>query len=219
MSTPSSAHQNWQKITNPTKAQLEANFKEYPVEYAHAVTWGWDGPVSRESIIKDRDAILGQGLRVVTIEAGYKMVNPYLSSGWFETVKVAVEEAKKRNMRVWIIDEGKYTSGFAGGKFSSEKPELRMQGIVVARRIALSGGQEIKGNLPADIIGAAAVKVTCCLATMRGLEQSPIDGVKFKNCEITAQRGFSMEHARNVDLSGLKIKGVSGEPIIKNNVQ
>lgn len=158
-SAPSSAQQNWQKITNPTKAQLEVSFKNYPVEYAHTVTWGWDGPVSRQSIIKDLDAILGQGLRVVTIEAGYKMINPYLSSGWFETVKVAVEEAKKRNMRVWIIDEGKYPSGFAGGKFSLEKPALRMQGLVVARRIALTGGQEIKENLPADIISAAAVNL------------------------------------------------------------
>ncbi|MFD2164089.1 glycoside hydrolase family 28 protein [Paradesertivirga mongoliensis] len=57
------------------------------------------------------------------------------------------------------------------------------------------------------------------VGTMKGLEQSPIDGVKFKNCEITAQRGFSMEHATNVDLSGLKILGVTGEAIMKTNVR
>ncbi|MEJ6982194.1 glycosyl hydrolase [Pedobacter sp. P351] len=159
ISAPTRAQQSWQKLNNPTRAQLESNFKDYPPEYAHTLTWGWDGPVGRESIIKDLDAIQGQGLKVVTIEAGYKMVNPYLSSGWFETVKIAVEEAKKRNMRVWIIDEGKYPSGFAGGKFSLEKPELRMQGLVVARRISLSEGQEIKETLPADIISAAAVNL------------------------------------------------------------
>ena len=57
------------------------------------------------------------------------------------------------------------------------------------------------------------------VGTMKGLEQSPSDGVKFKNCEITAQRGFSMEHATNVDLSGLKILGVTGEAIMKTNVR
>lgn len=57
------------------------------------------------------------------------------------------------------------------------------------------------------------------VGTMRGLEQSPIDGVKFKNCEITAQRGFSIAHAKNVDLSGLVIKGVIGEAVVKSNVQ
>ncbi|MEJ6982193.1 glycoside hydrolase family 28 protein [Pedobacter sp. P351] len=57
------------------------------------------------------------------------------------------------------------------------------------------------------------------VGNMKGLEQSPIVGVKFKNCEITAQRGFSIEHATNVDLSGLMIKGVTGEPILKTNVR
>ena len=31
-------------------------------------------------------------------------------------VRVAVDQAKRRGMRVWIIDEGKYPSGFAGGR-------------------------------------------------------------------------------------------------------
>ena len=57
------------------------------------------------------------------------------------------------------------------------------------------------------------------VGTMKCLEQGPIDGVKFKNCEITAQRGFSMEHATNVDLSSLLIKGVTGEAVVKTNVQ
>lgn len=54
---------------------------------------------------------------------------------------------------------------------------------------------------------------------MRGLPESPILGVKFKNCTITAQKGFTMEHARNVDLRGLKIIGVEGEAITKNDVE
>ena len=54
---------------------------------------------------------------------------------------------------------------------------------------------------------------------MRGLPGSPIQGVLFKNCNITAKRGFLMEHATNVNLKGLKIRGVDGEPITKNNVK
>jgi len=151
------AQQFWQKITSPNLSELELKFKNYPSEYGHTVTWGWDGPVDRKSIIQDLDAMKGQGLRVVTIEAGYNMVNPYLSAGWFETIKVAVEEAKKRDMRVWIIDEGKYPSGFAGGKFSQERLDLRMQGLVVAQRISLSAGQEISKALTPNIISAVAI--------------------------------------------------------------
>lgn len=151
------AQQFWQKITNPTFSELAVSFKNPPSEYGHTVTWGWDGPVDRKSIIQDLDAMKRQGLKVVTIEAGYKMVNPYLSDGWFETIKIAVEEAKKRDMRVWIIDEGKYPSGFAGGKFSQERPDLRMQGLVLAQKIPLSEGQEISRKLSPNSISAVAV--------------------------------------------------------------
>jgi hypothetical protein len=43
--------------------------------------------------------------------------------------------------------------------------------------------------------------------------------VKFENCKITAQKGFVMEHARKVDLSGLAIQVTEGEPITKKDVQ
>ncbi|WP_207425505.1 glycoside hydrolase family 28 protein [Pedobacter sp. SYSU D00535] len=57
------------------------------------------------------------------------------------------------------------------------------------------------------------------VGNMKGLEGSPIEGITFKNCEVSAQRGLTIEHARNVDLRGLVIKGVIGEKITKNNVQ
>ena len=40
-------------------------------------------------------------------------------------------------MKVWIIDEGKYPSGFAGGKFSQERPDLRMQALVIGDTIQI----------------------------------------------------------------------------------
>jgi polygalacturonase len=54
---------------------------------------------------------------------------------------------------------------------------------------------------------------------MHGLAGSPIENVKFKNCKIAAQRGFVIENARQVDLSGLTIEVKEGEPITKRNVQ
>ena len=54
---------------------------------------------------------------------------------------------------------------------------------------------------------------------MHGLAGSPILNVKFQNCAITAAKGFVMENARHVDLSGLKIEVKSGDPITKRNVE
>jgi exo-poly-alpha-galacturonosidase len=54
---------------------------------------------------------------------------------------------------------------------------------------------------------------------MHGLADSPIRNVKFKNCKITARKGFVMENARRVDLSGLAVDVKEGEPVTRRNVQ
>jgi len=53
---------------------------------------------------------------------------------------------------------------------------------------------------------------------MSGLEGSPIMGVKFSKCNISAKKGFTIQHAKNVDLKGLNITGVSGQAVILKNV-
>jgi hypothetical protein len=50
---------------------------------------------------------------------------------------------------------------------------------------------------------------------MQGLEKSPITGVKFINCHIKAKKGFELKYVKDVDLTGLNIDGVQGEPIIR----
>lgn len=50
---------------------------------------------------------------------------------------------------------------------------------------------------------------------MTGLKDSPITDVKFINCNITANKGFTLKNIKNIDLSGLTITGVIGEAIIK----
>jgi len=152
----SSAQSNWQKITMPGLAEVTANFKNPPSQYSSTVTWGWDGNMTREVIARDLDKLYGFGFRAATIEAGYNMAGKYLSDAWFQSIKVAVEEAKKRGMHIWIIDEGKYPSGFAGGKFSEEHPELRMQALTVAARIHANTGETIDRDVP-DAVSAIAV--------------------------------------------------------------
>jgi polygalacturonase len=54
---------------------------------------------------------------------------------------------------------------------------------------------------------------------IHGLAGSPIRDIHFENCQIAAQRGFRLDHARNVDLGGLKLDVKEGEPITKTDVE
>jgi len=49
---------------------------------------------------------------------------------------------------------------------------------------------------------------------MHGLKDSPIQNVTFKNCNISAQKGFILENVKGLDLSGLNLKVEEGEAII-----
>jgi hypothetical protein len=152
----SDAQQPWQKITDPKTSEIAGNFKSPPAEYGMILWWGWDGPMTDTVIRRDLDRIKEMGFQGVMIEAGYGMSAKYLSPEWFSLVKLAVYEAKQRGMRVWIEDEGKYPSGFAGGKFSNERPDLKMQGLVVTERINPGAGEKITRKLPYYTLSAVA---------------------------------------------------------------
>ena len=57
------------------------------------------------------------------------------------------------------------------------------------------------------------------VGVIHGLAGSPIQGVSFENCKITADRGFRLDHARNVDMKGLTIDVKQGDPITKTDVE
>ena len=49
---------------------------------------------------------------------------------------------------------------------------------------------------------------------IHGLADSPIAGVIFENCDVTAERGLEIDHASNIDISGLKLHVTEGKPIL-----
>jgi hypothetical protein len=143
-------------ITNLKK--LAAGFQNPDASYGPSILWGWQGPITKEVIDRDLDRFKSLHIRSVNIEAGYDLPAPYLSDGYFELVSYAVSAAKKRVMVVWMIDECKYPSGFAGGKFSQERPDLRMQGVDYYKRIELTGGQSVSEDIPEEVLSAIAFK-------------------------------------------------------------
>ncbi len=153
----SAAHaQNLSQMTNPTAADVAAKFAEPPPEYSSQVTWGWGGAITREVIARDLDKLLSMNLHAAWVEPGRNPAGPYLSPAYFDNVKIAVEEAKKRNMRLWFDDDGGYPSGFAGGKFSEETPDLRMRALTAAQQVPVPTGTTYAQPLGENTICALA---------------------------------------------------------------
>ena len=151
-----SGQQDTSGLILPDIHELASVFGAPPASHGPTLLWGWEGPVDREIIIRDLDKIRSLNLRSVTIEAGYNMMEPYLSEGWFELIRFAVEQVRQRDMVVWLIDEGKYPSGFAGGLFSRERPDLTMQGLAVSSRNRVTQGEVIAKKVHPDVVSAVA---------------------------------------------------------------
>jgi len=154
---PARAQQPWQHLQNLTAAEVAAHWLNPPPEFGPEPYYGFNGDVSIPQVERDLDTLQGLGFQAVTVQAGFNMPFAYLSPEYFAFFRKFVLEAKRRNMRVWIVDDAGYPSGFAGGKFTSEKPELRMQALEVAEKIPVSGGTVLNRELPPATVSAAAV--------------------------------------------------------------
>lgn len=151
------AEEPWQKVQMPTAAQVQSVWLHPPSEYGPEPYFGMNGPVTIESLVKDLDTMKALGFRAVTAQAGGGMSQGYLSPEYFAFFKQFVEEAKKRDLRVWIVDDIGYPSGFAGGRFTSEKPELRMQALTISARVPVSAAGELKQSLQPDAVAVTAI--------------------------------------------------------------
>src|SRR5574344_467348 len=121
---------SWKGIQNEGVKDMEQGYMLPPAEYASHILWGWEGAMDPKIMKSDLNLMQSVDTRVVNIEPGYNFPYEYLSDGWFKMIKMAVKEAKSRGMKVWLIDDAKYPSGFAGGKFSRERPDLKMWALI-----------------------------------------------------------------------------------------
>lgn len=147
----------WQHIQMLTAKQVAAKWVQPPPEYGPEPYYGLNGPVTLKVVERDLDTMHRLGFQAVTVQYGRGMPYKYLSPQYLEFFRQIVAQAKKRHMCVWIVDDAGYPSGFAGGKFTSGMPNLRMQGIEIAGEISVAGGKSVHLVLAPNAVSAAAV--------------------------------------------------------------
>ncbi|MDP9050683.1 MAG: hypothetical protein M3O31_08165, partial [Acidobacteriota bacterium] len=156
------AKYSWQKIQMPTAAEVAKVWVNPPSEYGPEPYYGMNGPVTLESLAHDLDVMKSLGFHAVTAQAGGGMPVTYLSPEYFAFFKQFVLEAKKRDMKVWIVDDIGYPSGFAGGIFadSKDKHDLSMQALTLGQRIPVKAGEPLNQTVSPNAIAAIATSPT-----------------------------------------------------------
>jgi len=146
------AAQPWQEVTQPSVAEAAAAFPKPPREYG-AISWAiWGGQQTKEGILADIERVDANGAGVYMIDNSGGLQPKYFTPEYLDLVKFAVDECKKRGIKVWIEGDAGYPDGFAGGMISKDYPQLGMQGIVADAHYSVAAGQTLSIPVPPDII-------------------------------------------------------------------
>ena len=114
-------------------AAVKKLFANPPREYSTGPLWVWNDMLTDEQIRSTLRDLAKQKVKQVWVHPRPGLMTPYLSEQWFHLWKVALDEARKLDMNVWIYDENSYPSGFAGGWVPELMPEARGRGLKLAQ--------------------------------------------------------------------------------------
>lgn len=68
----------------------------------------------KEYVLREEmEKIYEYGIRAVCLEA--RPHDEFCGPGWWHDVDVILDEAKKREMKIWILDDKHFPTGYANG--------------------------------------------------------------------------------------------------------
>ncbi|MHC4444069.1 MAG: glycosyl hydrolase [Planctomycetota bacterium] len=114
-----------------SSSEVKTLFADSPTEYSTGPLWTWNDDLTEEQIISSLHDLAEQNVKQAFIHPRPGLMTPYLSEKWFHLWKVALDEAGRLDMNIWIYDENSYPSGFAGGHVPDQMPESRLKYLTV----------------------------------------------------------------------------------------
>ncbi len=82
-----------------------------------------------EEIIREYiQKIFDTGIRAVCLES--RPHPEFVREGWWKDVSVVLQEAKERGMKVWILDDSHFPTGFANGRVRQAEDKLKRKFLV-----------------------------------------------------------------------------------------
>lgn len=116
----------------------EERFPGNQKQYGGLPFWAWNCKVERDVARRQIGYFdeMGMGGFVIHSRTGLEL--PYLGREFMDRVRECVREARDREMKVWLYDEDRWPSGFAGG-LVTENREYRARYLVLT---PVKGGEE-----------------------------------------------------------------------------
>lgn len=113
----------------------------------------------------------------------------YCGPKWWSDVDFIMEEARKRNMRVWILDDDKFPTGHANGAFIEKYPELAKV-YLAERHMDLVGPAKNNAVLIRPFVGKAGKLIKVLAIHKPDPNTTDLDGDHIIDLTENVQDGF-----------------------------
>lgn len=91
----------------------------------------WQHGEDEETLVTYVEKIHQSGMRAVCVES--RPHPDFVGEKWWEDLGIIIRECEKRGMKIWLLDDSHFPTGFANGQIRDGFPELRKQYLTMRR--------------------------------------------------------------------------------------
>ena len=96
----------------------------------------WQTGDTKEKLEAEMNKIANCGVKAVCLES--RTHEQFCEEKWFDDFAFILETAKKYDMKVWLLDDKHFPTGYANGKIAADFPERR-QWHIIEKHIDVAG--------------------------------------------------------------------------------
>jgi len=122
----------------------------------HILPFLWLREQTEETLRTEIEKIYDCGIRAVCLES--RPHPDFGGDGWWHDFDIVIEEAKKRDMKIWILDDAHFPTGMANGLIPSKYPELARKYIMT--QFVDCAGPVVAANLDVNLMMTKQFKWT-----------------------------------------------------------
>lgn len=109
------------------KPALDAKvFRSPPAEYRGAPFWSWNNRLDVDQLLRQMNQLKQMGFGGANVHSRTGLDTEYLGAEFMAAVKACTDRARRTKQLIWLYDEDRWPSGFAGGLVTKD-PQYRMR--------------------------------------------------------------------------------------------
>ena len=113
-------------------------------EYQPVAFWSFNDELDKEELSKQLEQLQNVGYSGGFLHSRVGLVTEYMSEEWLELTKHCCEQAEKNDAHLWLYDEDRFPSGYAGGAVLEVNDNLRTKALCLIEEQDVSNYDIIK---------------------------------------------------------------------------